>query len=250
MKSTNKRRKLRLKRNVKLILIGILVLSILGLIMMMTSLNNESDQNDDLSNDVQQNINSEQNTEQWIEFPYLVDDGNLEIVSLFQFTGFNPDDENKEEKDIASIQFVNHSDEYLEKAEITIVMDDDSQFQFVISDVPAHKSVMAFSTDSVKLAQGASCVKVDVHTLYNSEASCLQEDLKVSVDGIQIFLTNTSDKNLTNVQVICHSILDQDYFGGMSYTYQIESIPANESAVIEAWDCFLGESEVVRITSD
>ena len=42
--------------------------------------------------------------------------------------------------------------------------------------------------------------------------------------------------------------VDDAYFGGLTYTYPVENIPAGESVTLQAEECYLGEAAVVRIS--
>ena len=61
-------------------------------------------------------------------------------------------------------------------------------------------------------------------------------------------MKNVSGRDLTNLNVICHGLLDGSLFGGTTYHYNVSSLPAGTSAVVYAVDCYLGMTEVVRIT--
>ena len=55
---------------------------------------------------------------------------------------------------------------------------------------------------------------------------------------------------LSNLLLHCHCLIDGSYFGGLTYTYPVESIPAGQSIAVEAEDCYLGEAAVVRVSQD
>lgn len=81
------------------------------------------------------------------------------------------------------------------------------------------------------------------------DGALTQEQMEVSVEGTQITLTNTSGEDFLDIVIYCRSPLNKEYFGGMAYVYTIEQLPAGESTTIDAWDCILGEAEVMRITA-
>ena len=64
-----------------------------------------------------------------IEFPYEIDNGNLVINSVFQSSIENPDCGNEYGDDIASLELVNQSNQYLDSAELTLHMSDGSIYE-------------------------------------------------------------------------------------------------------------------------
>lgn len=183
-----------------------------------------------------------------LQIPLFLDD-KLEIESLFSYDGINPDCGNQEEKNIAAIQLRNTSDSYLERAEIEMTLTDGSVVHFLVEDLPAGKSVMAFSTENGQLKDGIGCAKV-AHTVVYDTATAQTDLFSVTVDGMNVFVTNVSSEKLDNIDVYCHNSLDEVFFGGITYIYEIEDLAAGETATICALDCILGMVEVARVTDD
>ena len=69
----------------------------------------------------EQNANSDDAGEKVnaVEFPYKLEEGKISIDSVFQFTGFNPDNENMEGENIAALTVVNQSEQHLTFAQFT-----------------------------------------------------------------------------------------------------------------------------------
>ena len=181
-----------------------------------------------------------------VAFPLLVDDGRLEINSLFQFTGINPDCENQEGADIASIVLKNVSDLYLAEAKITLTLLDGTQLNFVVTELPAGASVMAFSTENSVLPADAACLSAACEASFDPTAVTVSDQVTASVDGAQITLTNISGQELSQIVVYCRDTLGEDLFGGTTYSYIVTNLPAGESTVVDVADCILGMAEVVR----
>lgn len=71
------------------------------------------------------------------------------------------------------------------------------------------------------------------------------------MDGTAVTLTNLTGEDLEPLTVICHDTLDEtEFFGGTSYAYRTEAIPAGESVTVEALECIIGQPAVVRITPE
>lgn len=182
-----------------------------------------------------------------IEFPLTLDNGKLELESLFQFEGVNPDSGNEEGSDIASIVLKNISDTYLIEANVSIALADGTELNFIVTELPAGKSAMAFSVDNLAITVNAACVSTSCEATYDADASTDQEKVSIVVDGINITVTNTTGEELSEVVIYCRSPLGEEYFGGVTYQYTVNKLSAYESTTVEAVDCILGMAEVVRV---
>ena len=76
----------------------------------------------------------------------------------------------------------------------------------------------------------------------------LADQEAVEAEGISVTLTNLTDEDLAGLTVYCHCLFDGTYFGGSTYAYPVDGIPAGESVTIQAEECYLGEAAVVRVT--
>lgn len=180
-----------------------------------------------------------------LEFPYTAE--KLVIESLFQFSGFNPDCDGQTGTDIAAIMVRNNSGSHLADAELTLTMADNTILTFHVTDLPADATAMAFSKENKAIKVEAACINVECSASYESASVMMEKLVTVSVNGTEITVTNISDQDLTQVVVHCHCLLEEDYFGGLTYQYIVDTLPAGESAVLEAYDCYMGEAEVVRV---
>lgn len=182
-----------------------------------------------------------------VAFPLLVDDGRLEINSLFQFTGINPDCENQEGTDVAGIQLRNVSGSHLTRVTIEMTLVSGKLLRFTVEDLPAGMTTLAFSDENMSMDLADACVSFSCEASFEGESPLMADRLSVSVEGTQITVTNISGDDLTNLTVYCHCLLDQDCYGGLTYCYPIEFLPAGGSTTVDAVDCYLGDAEVVRI---
>lgn len=182
-----------------------------------------------------------------LDFPLLVDDGRLEINSLFPFSGINPDCNNQEGTDIASIVLKNTTDTYLTEAKLTLTLVDGTQLNFAVADLPAGASVMAFSTENLSLSANAACVSAVCEASFDGTAVTESNQVSAYTSGTVVTVINNSGQDLSQIVVYCRSLLDEDYFGGVTYAYTINDLPAGESTTVEATDCILGMAEVVRV---
>lgn len=185
-----------------------------------------------------------------VSYPISLQNGALEITGLFQFSGINPDDGNQSGTDMGSITLVNCSDSYLEEAKIALKLSDGTVLNFLVTELPAGASVMAFSTDSRTLEDGVVCVSYSCDAQFDANLTAVSSKVTAHVEGTRITLTNVSGQKISKVVVYCRSPLGDEYFGGVTYQYVVNDLPANGTATIDAVDCILGIAEVVRIQAD
>lgn len=182
-----------------------------------------------------------------LEFPIVLENGRLQIESLFSYTGMNPDDENQEVKNIAAITLVNCSGEYLAEATVTLTLGTGDVTTFQITDVPAGRRVIAFSADSAEATENTGCTAASCEAVFDGAATMYEDRIAVSVEGMSVKVQNLTGSEISELVIYCRCPLGEDFFGGITYQYPITSLPANGSTTVDAWDCVLGMAEVVRI---
>ena len=179
-------------------------------------------------------------------FPMELEGGCLTVHSLFPYSGMNPDAGLEFGENIAGLQLTNTSDEHISHAELTAVLDDGTELCFRVEDLPPGMSAMLFEPEGRTLDGDRYCV--DLYGFAEFEEDPMQPELvAVSVDGIAVTIYNVSGRDLTDLRVACHGLLDGSCFGGITYIYDVASLPAGAVTVINAVDCILGEARVVRV---
>ncbi len=193
-------------------------------------------------------VDQESTPGQIIQFPYILEDGGLEVSSLFQYTGINPDCGDEMGEDIAALTVINISNRYLSKARFSVSLKDGTSLEFEVEDVPAGQTAWVFETANTAYADPTvQCVSVTCTAQFEETAPAWTAALTVDVQETDIILTNSSDKALADLTVVCHCLFDGVYFGGRTYAYSTDSIPAGGSVTLRAEDCYLGQAAVVRI---
>lgn len=182
-----------------------------------------------------------------LEFPLALENGKLDIESIFQFDGINPDCGNQEGKNIATATVTNLSDMYLESAELSVTTDSSDVLRFVITDLPAGKTALVFSAENASVKETTAYADVVCKPVFNPEASMNEDKVTATVEGTKVTLKNNTSEEIANIVVYCHASLGDQFFGGITYTYPVNNLPANGTAEVDAAECFLGLAEVVRI---
>lgn len=173
----------------------------------------------------------------------------LEISSLFSSDIMNPDGGLELVTGLASLELTNTSGQYLVSARIHVTLTDGTEYLFQVQDLPDGGSVLAFSPDNALYDGTYACESISAETEYTGGDQLMEESLSVSIDGTAVTLTNLTDQDMEPVTVICHETVDETgFYGGTSYSYETEAIPAGGSVTVEAMDCMLGMPVVVRIT--
>lgn len=185
------------------------------------------------------------NKKEEVKFPTILEDNKLEITSLFPFSGVNPDADMLEGSDVAAIAIRNISDEYLKETTITAMSQAGNKYIFIVHDLPPQKSAIAFSKENDKWAEDDVCEKLEVDSVFENEEKI--EELSISIDGMMITMQNNSQKELTEIDVYCRDIVNEDYFGGKAYKYTIEKLSAGEETTITVSDSLFGVIDVVRV---
>lgn len=184
------------------------------------------------------------------EVPCVLEDGKLELKSVFPFTGINLDCGWQEGTNIGTIELTNVSDQHLVQAEVQLVMSDGVTLSFVIQELPAGATVWAFDTNNTSYSESAYCTSVTSTAEFEDASQIMEGTVEIAVSGMDISVTNRGSETLENLQITCHSVLDGVCFGGSVFTYSAASIAPGGTANVLATDCFLDTAAVVRITAN
>lgn len=185
-----------------------------------------------------------------VEFPYILEEGKISIDSVFQFTGFNPDNGNAEGENIAALTVVNQSEQHLSSAQFTVKLADGARLAFEVTDLPAGQKAMIFEKENQVYELDDVCQEITDTAEFEDVSPVMADRLSAEVQETAVTLTNHSEEDLSNLLLHCHCVIDDAYFGGLTYTYPIASIPAGQSASVDAVDCYLGQAAVVRVSRD
>ena len=180
-------------------------------------------------------------------FPLELEEGRLTVHTMFSFSGMNPDADLAFGEALAGLQITNTSDRHMTALELTAVLEDGTELTFRAEDIPPGMSAMVFSRENHSLAEGWRCDSLSGFAEFEEEDPLRPELVEITTDGIAVTLKNVSGRDLTNLRVSCHGLLDGSCFGGTTYQYDIAFLPAGGSAVIQAVDCILGVARAVRV---
>lgn len=187
-------------------------------------------------------------TNEGLAFPYLLEEEQIQVDSLFQYSGINPDAENAECEDVAAIQMKNNSEQYLESAEVSVELTDGTAYSFVVQDIPAGKSVIAFESGNTSYDGKTGVAFIEAKTAYSSEAGVKEDEVKVTSDDNGVQISNISGDAIGTMKVKYHCVMDDMYFGGISSETEVDGLAIGESTAVDTSESILGDADVVSIT--
>lgn len=187
-------------------------------------------------------------TDEGLAFPYLLEEEQIQVDSLFQYSGINPDAENAECEDVAAIQMKNNSEQYLESAEVSVELSDGTAYSFVVQDIPAGKSVIVFESGNTSYDGKTGVAFIEAKTVYSSEAGVKEDEVKVTSDDNGVQISNISGDAIGTMKVKYHCVMDDMYFGGISSETEVDGLAAGESTAVDTSESILGDADVVSIT--
>lgn len=184
-----------------------------------------------------------------VTLPVSLDSGKLDVISFFQSNCVNPDYGNQEGKNIATMALKNTTEFLLKEANLTVELTDGTQISFLVQYLPAGKTAMVFDRNNTVLAENAACVKIHCEAVWEETNQQMPDGVTASVDGITVTVTNQTDQEISELVLYCRTPLGEDYFGGIAYEYKINNLPAYGTTTVQALDCIMGLTEVVKIAS-
>ena len=186
------------------------------------------------------------NTRFNVELPYDLENGDLRIISLFQTDALNPDCNDEEGSDLASVELVNLSDKYLEEARLTVVLTDGTVLEFLVQDLPAGMTVWAFETGNQSLADDAKCETIDCAAQF-LDVRPLMSGISTEASGASLKVTNQTGGDIPVLTLRIHCLFENVYFGGKSAEYTIENLANGAAAEITAVECYMGTAQAASI---
>lgn len=212
--------------------------------------NKDSNDASDNSND---EVTSEQNVEEEIiaENPEIVyQTEEIEVYTIFPSDVINTDADSEFVNSLASVEFKNISGTYLKKCAIQIETVDGETYSFLAEDIPAEMEVMAFETSNKTVKEEMEVANFTCSTEVETSDVLMSDQIEVSEEGTVVTVKNISGKDLSDLVVTCHCMMDETSYGGSKYEYPIEILKAGETAEIDAVDCCFGQVKVVRISAN
>lgn len=174
-----------------------------------------------------------------------------EKLSVDSFAAFNgayvEDGSDEPVQNVAAILVTNKSEEYLDIAELTCLLDG-KKATFTATGLPAGTSAWVMEDDRQTARADSTLVLQDTLTSFRADAVSSLEGLQIQHGGSLLKVTNNREKALRNVTVyykVLHS--DGNYFGGITYMVTFADLEPGQSAEKIAGHFKDGWTQIVRI---
>ena len=224
----------------KIMLVEIFVLILVIIIAAVIGYRQYSQKNDEIEQD---------SKEIGVAFPYATEDGSFQVSSIIQFSGPNVDADNQESENIAGIEVENISEQYIEEASVRLTMADDTEYRFLIQDLPAGGKTVAFELNSQEY-DGATACKEAACEVQNQEITMAEDRVNVRTDGSKVIITNISEQQIDSAEVIYRCLSGDTYTGGLSYTIPVSGLAPGQSYEYEDTACLFGTPQAVGVEID
>lgn len=186
--------------------------------------------------------------EKGLEFPVLIDSSRLELISVFEYTGINSDDEDVFAEEIGAIQLKNVSGQCLKNANICLRLADGKQLNFFVEYIPADTEVLAFELESQMYDDTVAVMEAAAESEYFEMD--FEKMFSYSVNGNEITVENISGERKEQVTVYYHCTLDGLSFGGKAYKLSLDSLEIDENKTVVDTLCYIGDVTVAAITAE
>lgn len=180
-----------------------------------------------------------------ITLPLMLDSDRLQLLSVFEYSGINPDCEDTYGENIGAIQLKNVSGQYLQSAQILVLLSDGQELNFLIEELPSDMEVMAFELQNLEYDDTLKIAEVRAEAQYSSED--FEKEFSYNVNGSEITVENISKKDKDNITLHYHCTIDGICFGGRAYELALEPLEAGKSCTVSDTACYLGDITVVNV---
>lgn len=171
--------------------------------------------------------------------PYEIKDTDLVVTSIGKYTGvYTESGANEEASNILAMVVQNTSDKVVSYSSATIEYDEDKTFTISPTNLPAHQSVLVFSTgESIPYEDVKKFECIDSMAVMATELPLLKDVVGVDfVDG-QFVVTNLTSEDLGEVYIRYKTFTEGNtYLGGITYSVMVPDVKAYETYKVDAED--------------
>ena len=158
----------------------------------------------------------------------------VSVDSVFQFSGFNPDNGNEEGENIAALEVTNHSDQQLVAAEISVSLTDDRKFTFEVADVPAGQSVLVFEKENQTYELNDICTEITDTAEFGDSAVRMEDRISIQVEETTVTLTNHSEEELNHLLLHRHCLIDEFLLWRFHIHTRLKAFRQDRALTVEA----------------
>ncbi len=177
----------------------------------------------------------------------LVAGGKLRLLGLTRSNAENPDNAGIYGENIATLVVKNISKEHLQHAEIRVTLENGKTLYFTVWDLPAGKTAMVFDSRGSLYDGKTPYQQIHCDPAFTAGDQKMSEQVDFYIVENEVTVQNITQEPLEGLQVVCHSVINGNIFGGAVYTYTVDSLEPGQSITLDASDCAPGEPLVVGI---
>ncbi len=174
-----------------------------------------------------------ENTDTAFSFPYTASTDGLELVAVYNYSGYYIEDGSEDEIDsVAALEVTNLSEQAIEYATITLTADG-KELNFEVSLLPAGATALVMEADRQSCSETASFAYGGSEIATLSSLDLCEDQVAVSADSGAITVTNISGEDISELRLFYKNRLDTgEYVGGIAYTVKLEDLAAGASQTV------------------
>ena len=196
----------------------------------------------------------QENTEDTVgglKLPYRVENTNLVIENIGQYTGpFVEDGSDTPTSNVLSILVKNNSDQVIQYGEIKIKINDTETVIFKVSNLASKTSALIMeSTGKVEYNKEDKYQVVEGLDATIDEMSMMEDKIEiVKAEKKKITIKNKTSENLGTVYVYYKNIQDGGaYLGGITYRAKFENVKAGATVEVDTSHYYKDSSQIVMV---
>ena len=204
-------------------------------------------------NGEEQSVNTDENTVTvgGISLPYNIENKNMEILSIGQYSGkFLEDGSDTDKENILAIVVKNTSDKVIDYGEITMKISGKSgTLKFKVTNLkPGASALVMESSGEVEFNTQDRYIYVGSNSNTIKSTSLKEDEVAITTKGNKITVENLTDKNINKVYVYYKTVSPGNcYLGGVTYRLKLQNVRSGKSVSAESRHFSNLSSEIIKV---
>ena len=204
-------------------------------------------------NSEEQSVNAGENTVTvgGISLPYNIENKNMEILSIGQYSGkFLEDGSDTDKENILAIVVKNTSDKVIDYGEITMKISGKSgTLKFKVTNLkPGAAALVMESSGEVEFNTQDKYIYVGSNSNTIKTISLMEDQIAITTKGNKITVENLTDKNISKVYVYYKTVSPGNcYLGGVTYRLKLQNVRSGKSVSAESRHFSNLSSEIIKV---
>ena len=204
-------------------------------------------------NSEEQSVNTDENTVTvgGISLPYNIENKNMEILSIGQYSGkFLEDGSDTDKENILAIVVKNTSDKVIDYGEITMKISGKSgTLKFKVTNLkPGASALVMESSGEVEFNTHNKYIYIGSNSNTIKTISLKEDQIAITTKGNKITVENLTDKNINKVYVYYKTVSPGNcYLGGVTYRLKLQNVRSGKSVSAESRHFSNLSSEIIKV---